>query len=436
MRWSWDGLEIRRYWEIDPGRRLRYARHSDYVDRLGEELSQAVARRTRVCAPAGVLLSGGIDSSSIAVLAARHWNATQPLRAFHARVADENDESRLAREVAAQSGIPFNLCALPVEDVLADLESHVRFVGLPFADLRWKNEVQMDRWLQSQGVQVVLTGDGSDELFNFPCAYVADLIRHGRLLQFIREIGPYSRYHCHTVTEMLRLSLPYLIPLPALRLWKRWKWRTPPAWINPDFARRTDLLTRLRWIRPRLRFDSLSANEDHYGMTRGRRVIAFELRHFLATSCGLELRYPFFDRRLHEFLFAVPWEVKTTNGRFKSLLREVPNLLSSPLRTLTQKANYDPYLDRVSEAQNWNVLRHLFHDPPPRAAEFVSMPAARAVFKAFEERGSRQRQAEVLCLAGFFLWLKSQPSVNLEMARPEGVEFETQAGGKASTAKG
>ncbi len=412
---TWDalGLALRRYWQIEPRRVLRYPRHQDYADHLGALLTEAVSCRLRSAKPAGIFLSGGLDSSAVALVAARHPGPCPGLHSIHLQLTDENDEIELARLVARQGGIPFHHQPLPAGDVLPEVEEIIRTTGLPFTKLDLGNDRLLVEMAREQGCAVILTGDASDELSGHPGAFVADLIRHARIRKMVRDLPTYAKYFDGTLSLAFREAMPYLAPRPALRLWRGLKWRRAPAWIHPDLARRTHLAERMRSVRPRLPFEALSTEEDFHSLTRGRRVLMDEWRDLVASRQGLDYWKPFYDRRLVEYMMAVPWEEKVVDGRFKSLLREIPGLLPEPLRNLRRKANYDPYYSALPRKQHWNSWRPLFDNPPETAANFLDLRAAREVSRAFLDRADWSQQNLFLHLGGFLLWLRSQSQVKL-----------------------
>jgi asparagine synthase (glutamine-hydrolysing) len=406
LRWSARGIELHRYWDLDPHRRLLYRRHGEYVEKFHALLTEAVRARTRSNAPVGVFLSGGLDSSAVGTLTARFAHSHGKPRAYSLQLPDENDESQTAERVARQAGLMFHRFPMPVRSFVQDLDSYVRFQQMPFIDVGWWNERGLLEHAAGDGVRVVLTGDGGDELFNYPPAYAADLVRTLRLGRLAREVVPFCRYHGCTLAHLARAASPYLAP-PGLAHARRYlRWRQPPAWFNPDFARRTEVLRRLRSPRgPRL-FDSCSANEDYYAWTRGRRILVDERRELDAAHHGIAYRYPYYDRRLLEFMFAVPWHEKVLQGRVKSFLREAPGLLPEPLRRLERKPNYLPYSRSILARQDWSALRGLFAVPPPQAAAYVDVTYARTLAENYLRLPRPREYNSFWGLACFFLWLK------------------------------
>lgn len=407
LRWNAGGLRLERYWDIDPRRVVRYSRREQYIEQYADLLRRSVACRLRSLRPVGIFLSGGMDSSALASVTG--LLSPQPgARAFHMQLVDDaEDESPLAELVAQRAGLPFHAIPLRGEDVLGELEPYLRLHGVPLADLAFPNDLSLLYEAARQGCGTIFTGDGSDEVFSFPWAFVADLVRGGRWLRLARTLGPYARYYGRAPLHFLRNSMRYSVPRAALRIWKRGRWNAPPPWVSPDFARSSGLLQRLREVPPPRRFRSVSAREDYITLTRGRRLITDEKREVEGARLGMEYSFPFYDRRMLEFMFAVPWEEKVDGWQVKPFLRQAPGLLPPELQRARRKANYLLYGNTLMRNQNWDGLRPLFDSPPPGAEVFVHVPEARRICSQFLDCGDRSQQLTFAALAVFLLWLKA-----------------------------
>jgi len=407
LRWDASGPRVERYWDIDRGRQIRYARKEAYEEQYAELLRRGVACRLRTLRPAGIFLSGGMDSSAVACVTGQLSTPGSP-RAFHLQLIDDaNDESPLAEMVARQANLPLHVCPLRGENVLGELEPYLHLHAVPLADLAFSNDLSLLHLAAQQGCGAVLTGDANDELFNFTWAYVADLLRGGRWVRLGRTLGPYARYYGRTPLFYLRNSLRYAVPRPLLWLWRHARRRSAPAWVVPDFARRSGLLERLRALPPALGFSSFSKQEDYVSLTRGRRVIVDEKRELEAARLGLEFRFPFYDRRMLEFMFAVPWQDKVDGWVVKPFLRRAPGLLPPELQQIRRKASYAGYETRLRRNQDWNSLRPLFDAPPSGAGDFIHLPEARRIARDFLDSGARTELQTFLTLSVFLLWWKT-----------------------------
>src|SRR5262245_41263294 len=158
---------LHRYWDfdyrpVDGG--AAGGRDEENAERLHAELDDAVRLRLRADVPVGCYLSGGLDSCSVIGLASRH--RSHPIRAFTLTFdRPDYDESVIAKEMAERCGAEY----YPVPIRQDDLADH-------FADATWHSETfcfnahgvakfVLSRAVREAGYKVVLTGEGSDEIF-------------------------------------------------------------------------------------------------------------------------------------------------------------------------------------------------------------------------------------------------------------------------------
>jgi asparagine synthase (glutamine-hydrolysing) len=293
-------LDPRRYWRLPVDGSIRYGRPHDYVDRFGELLTAAVADRLR--GPrAGVLMSGGLDSTSVAATAQGLSARTGcDLRAYTAvcERAFVDPERRYAALAAQALGIAVQY------RITDDYEVYERW-GEP--ELR-RPEPESDPLLAlnvdllqdvAAGSRVALTGHGGDPVFRLPLGYATRLLRRGRGLRLAREIGQYVRV-CRRLPRVrigahLRRRLgPTVSPAG------------PPDWLDPDLVVRLDPAAGA--ARPTT--DSAPIHPTRPAayalLTSGAWAATFESFDPGVTGVAVEVRHPFFDVRLVEYLLAIP----------------------------------------------------------------------------------------------------------------------------------
>jgi len=156
-------LMIERYWDLP---RARVTRHIDTRLWIGEtrrRLERSVETHLMSDVPLGVLLSGGVDSSAIAALAQRALS--RPAQTFAVGYSEANfSELGHARRVAAALGTEHREVTIGIDDFFGALPRLIWHEDEPIA---WPSSVSLYfvSKLAAQHVKVVLTGEGSDELF-------------------------------------------------------------------------------------------------------------------------------------------------------------------------------------------------------------------------------------------------------------------------------
>jgi asparagine synthase (glutamine-hydrolysing) len=114
-----------------------------------------------------------------------------------------------------------------------------------------------------------------------------------------------------------------------------------PGFADPDFARAERLPLRVRSVPRYPRGASFAQREFYRTFVSGWRVHALETNDLMAARFGIEERHPFNDRRLIEFLFAIPEDVRLRNGRRKFVLREaMRDVIPEKIRNRRDKADF------------------------------------------------------------------------------------------------
>ncbi|MFB7592509.1 asparagine synthase (glutamine-hydrolyzing) [Streptomyces sp. NPDC056169] len=155
-----------RYWKFDFTAELTDLPQADIDDRIDELLQQAVHDRLESEVPLGAMLSGGLDSSLVVAMASRQLD--RPLHTFS--VGFEHaafDESVYARAVSEYCGTRHHVYRIGPQDAKDAVDTILSHMGEPYAFPSAIAASCMYK-LARQHVTVVLTGDGSDEIF---CGY-------------------------------------------------------------------------------------------------------------------------------------------------------------------------------------------------------------------------------------------------------------------------
>jgi asparagine synthase (glutamine-hydrolysing) len=393
-------ISMRRYWTLPVPELIQTTRPMECVERFKELMDTAVADRVR-CGPAGVLMSGGLDSSIVAASASgvlSRGGLTESLRAytqiFHSLVP--HNERSFAEMVA-------NALQIPIEYQNAD--GYALFDGANPTENAWPDPThiawaapQLDQLREiSKTCRVALTGFGGDPTLACRLSlHFRNLLKQGKIGQALLEAVRF----CSVENRWSRL---YLRKRWHILFGKNESAVRYPGWMNPDLEGRLLL---------RQRFDELiqKTSEGH-----GVRPIAyssitslmwptvFESLDAEVTRAAVEVCHPFFDLRLVDFLLslpALPW------CSDKELLREAGRGILPDEVRLRRKTtmSMDPAYALLQEATSAWVDKF---DADPRLGQYVVRDRIPPVFK---ERDSWTAYINLrpLCLN---YWLQRVPPI-------------------------
>jgi asparagine synthase (glutamine-hydrolysing) len=150
----------------------------EWVERLRGAFEEAIRLRLRADVPVACYLSGGIDSCAVLGFASRL--SPTPLRAFtlsfdHA----DYDEVDIAREQAMRSGAEFCRIDVSSDDLADSFPGAIYHAERPFLNAHAVAKYMLSRAVRDAGIKVVLTGEGSDEIFAGYPHFRRDQVLHG-----------------------------------------------------------------------------------------------------------------------------------------------------------------------------------------------------------------------------------------------------------------
>ena len=334
------GMAIRRFWTLEPGPELRLGSHEAYGDAFLEVFREVVRCRMRGPGSAvGVLLSGGIDSGSVAAVAAEEQAAAGggPLPTFSGVGPDAGScvETRAIHAAMAMPGLdPHRVPYHSLGDLLPPLQDAAWGPDEPFdhtATLLWA----LDLAAGHRGVRALLDGTDGDILLA-EGSYLAHLMRRGRWRLAYREAAGRNRslgFGEPPALQLLKRGVQAWTPAPLWRLR-----RGPPGWarrrrvennlrsslIAAEFAQRVRLAERLDALdaqRAGPPFPNLQ-QERARAITHPYLTVGLERFQRVAASLGTESRHPFADVRLAAFCASLPGDQTLRDGWPKSILRQ------------------------------------------------------------------------------------------------------------------
>ncbi len=318
---------VQRYWDIDARRTIRHPRDEDYADELRELLRRAVADRLRgTSAVIGVLLSGGMDSTSVAALASEQAAQLGRQLVAYSFAYDQEEcyERRYSRAVADQLGIEIEYMPVRGRYLAQDLASFRPELESPFAGEEALLRAVFERHRERHG-RLLLTGHGGDSLVQGSGYVFADRVARGDL-GALKELLVLARVRHDPLHKLAYLAIvrPLLPDGPVLALGRitgRAR-RQLPAWLADDFVRRIDLVRRLQAQPPCPPGSRAWQHRYRRALHLGSVARAVHWLERRGTPFGLACRHPFLDRRLAEYVLAIPQELFVRGGLGKALLRQ------------------------------------------------------------------------------------------------------------------
>jgi len=351
-------IDVRGYWQLTP-QHANGVRDSVKLDGLRTLLTSTMQSHLVSDVRAGSCLSGGIDSSTVVSLIGKIWReqpdqatalGDQFLTFTSCWKYPELDERTYADAVARSAGAESHLVFPSAEDFWETFPKMAWHQDMPFASLSYYAQWSVMRTARDAGVKVLLDGQGGDEVFGgyakFRYAYLASLLRSGRLLRFAREAGAMLTQGDLYYVLNLRRGYRYL-PTRLRRLLGADSLLEGVLRADWDRALAGESTPATRWWRY-----ARAGGGGHTGTSVMQRIqvddimmdtlpllLRMEDRSSMAFS--LEARVPLLDHKLVEYGISLPDHLKVHNGWSKFAIREaMRGVLPDAVRQRTSKLGF------------------------------------------------------------------------------------------------
>jgi asparagine synthase (glutamine-hydrolysing) len=336
---------LHRYWDPGPpGQEMNWVTEDELDEGFHELFEQAVARCLSL-GPAGIFLSSGLDSVSVAGVASdlcRAQGEGLPL-AMSVSFPDPECNEELAQRAIARD--------LGLEQIMLPLDDSVQPHGLlrkscelqagrsaPMLSYYAPPYMQLAEVARSRGYKVVMTGGGGDEWLCVTPLLAADLIRAGDVRGLIRLVRNMRRSFNlpawkvwqnalwtfggrQVVGRMVGSVLPRVAPGLQRKYRRRIVSEGIPEWVAPDSDLRGEIERRNLAAWPEPPTDGWYRHDIRVGLDHP--VAAMEMEEFFENMplTGVRTMCPFMDADLVDFLYRVPPELLDRGGRSKGLVR-------------------------------------------------------------------------------------------------------------------
>lgn len=305
MKVDQSGFAIKQYWVLSS-----HAHEDDFehtVARVRELVYDSIERQLVSDVPLCALLSGGLDSSAITAIASEVYKreGKEPINTFsidyvgndkyfQANEFQPNPDAPWAKEVSEYLGTRHSSCLIDTPEL-----AEANFPAVLARDLPGMTDVDsslllFSRWIKERAT-VGLSGECADEVFGgYPWFY--------RKSEGSDRTFPWSR----RLQERLKLYSPEL--LDAIK---------PQRYVEDRYLEALDEVPRYEGDR---RSEARKRELFYLNLTRWMPTL-LDRKDRMSMACGLELRVPFCDHRLVEYVWNIPWEMKYYKNREKGLLR-------------------------------------------------------------------------------------------------------------------
>ena len=304
------------YWKIPVGITTKHNSIDEAAENPEDRLKKILEFQSLADVPIISLMSGGIDSTTLTALLSDRQPSFQCYTMGFDGTGEKNDEIPQAVVMAEKLGIKQKIHVIKSEDVLSDIDHQISYFEEPYCSL--EPGMAASKYLHNEGFKVVISGNGADEVFGGYSYYnKISSWNKRRKLQFMEGLLPPIGGYMQKVKNYLRLdtSGKYFAHTRQSMQYHQIKELFLPA-------HQKNISSLDQWFYP----------EDLFRDTR-EALFFYDLKYSISSHhvyrddlssmrYGIEMRYPYLDHNLIEWVASLPLSIRYNDKITKPLLRK------------------------------------------------------------------------------------------------------------------
>jgi len=419
-------IQSKEYWRYEPEEVIRPSSGAELQERFMDVFGEAVRCRVGGRAPAGLILSGGMDSAVLAVLAGRVTGEKghAPLPSYSA-IEDDVEATLESRSIQSITAAPYldpHFVRVPSLTGAAGLEDLKEAAWTDIHPLR--NQIPLTSLMCAAAAR-----EGRSLLLHAPCGdlavgdypkYIGHHLRRGNWSRAWRELRLVPRHH----TYLMGRSRAWLL---ASNTWSAFaprglraaihRLRTfRPAQVegldvlNPDFVAELDLLKR---IEARRRAVPMASEEQfrryHAARTFGSYGVVTDLAasRRVSSRYGIELSDPWADPRVLDFFLRLPIEYSVRDGWIKYLpMTALAGEVEDWVRFRNDKGHLGWQVVVRLMQESHEQVEHAVHDALPLAEGYLDRRSVLESYQRYLRIGDADSTMALYWLVTLILWIE------------------------------
>lgn len=366
------GATLRRYFEFDTQREIRFRRFDEYADAFHALFSASVKSRLRSSRPVAVSVSGGLDSAYIFCVAqelVRFGASACPavLGFNYSGSRGPSDEREYVDAIERSCGSA--IVRIPQRAGFMDAATdEVWHTESPLVEGLARQRQAMLTAVKNAGARRLLTGHWGDQVLS-DSDYLLDLCRARQWRLLKRHSAGWGVNGRRLATRFMEDVASRQLPTRMLRSARRIRQHGKEAWRCPWFTNRFRRLLRERFDddRPPAAAGTSHARAIHQQSRRNYHVQCMEWNARLGAMHGIDMAFPYLDCDLLQFLMAIPGHVQSHDGVPRGLMRHA-------MRGTVP----DAIVNRRSKGEFTQLANQSIDDDFPLISEILG-PTARSV---------------------------------------------------------
>jgi asparagine synthase (glutamine-hydrolysing) len=400
-------VRLKKYWDVHDFGTQEIQRPEVYTEQLMELLNSSIVLRKRSDVPLGTFLSGGVDSSCITALLAKHTDIPIKTLSVHFE-GKPNSELPYARQLAKMYQTNHSDVVLGLEEIPALLKEAVEYMDEPISDSAILPTLKISTMAAESGLKVMLSGSGGDEIFGGYHRYMPQSL-HWKILYNLPRVTTkilgslVAKFDFDKGIRITNDNLAFLATISGVNL----ELMSNVLSNNADFSKMC--------FNAAESFERILGGKLNLGANKNQ-LMYLDLKHYLEGNVlslmdkmtmakSIEGRVPLLDHRIVEFAFSLPEKVKIKNGQLKYFFKQsLRDILPDVILNRPKEGFCGPVNQWVPKILLNSMKTSLVHEPNSFYKETLK---TNVVNRYLDECTSNWRYAESLYLLYIFdLWYR------------------------------
>lgn len=413
--------KLSEYWHLNPHAKIVMDSEEDYSDAFFEIFSEAIKCRLRSSLPIAFELSGGLDSSSVVCTAKTIADESNfdskkiETFSFIFEKYHKCNEKYFIKKINYSKDFKAHFIngdnISPFKQMEEILEHHDQPIKLPNLAILW----QMYEKMQERNIRIVLCGTGGDAVVSHGNKYFRDLFITLRWHELLKEFNCYANHYnlkfynlrfyyyffLHVSPSFIKfirkILNPNMVELPGIDI------------LNKDFSKK--VCSEKAWYLEKKSIKEVkTAKKYHYTALNHNNSIfnALITRDSLTSAFKIEGRYPFLDKRMVEFCYAIPTEMKFKFGWSRYILRiAMEGILPVEIQWRENKANLSPVFKTNILLLEKPLLEEIINSKNKIIHKYVNLDLLKNIYNKFlDKKEVSDSGYTIFLICELFLWIR------------------------------
>lgn len=411
-----DSISIKKYFNYDLTKKISYKDDYEYEENFKEIFSNSILALSDNLGnqKIGSSLSGGLDSSSITcMLKHLEKNVIPQSVLFEGLNAQDHsmvDERAYVKDVSKKYNLKIDYIPLEDNGCISELPQAINYNDEPPSLINGYVHTAIFKNLKSKNINTLFDGFDGDTTVSYGYEHLFELGRKFRLINLMQEYTDMHKNRGIKKINYLNAIKQYLIKsyIPSRIFWFKKKYGSssmvPLEWskklnskiIKPPSYK--EIYNNYRGL-PIPNYYQKSSQFAHYLSITDRTIqMSLNLINHNASEYGVDIKFPFMDRKLIEFCLSIPSNQKLKNGVSRSILRRsLRNIIPDTIYTRYTKSDLSPFSrNQICNVSNEKILK---------SAENISFFDTEYI-KSTILKNKSEHMVEIYQIIIFEAWLK------------------------------